>query len=133
MAEGILSALARRVYDVRDTAEDYGRSAERRLRGGGNETRGELRRLWSQLEDLVERNFGASPTEAARTAGDYARDSVRTASDYARDYARDGREAAYDLADQLRSATRARPFVAIGIAVVATVVITSLLSGSRRR
>ncbi len=118
MAEGILSSLARRVYDVRDTAEDYGRSAERRLRGGGSEARGELRRLWSQLEDVVERNFGASPTEAARTATDYARD---------------GREAAYDLADQLRSATRARPFLAIGIAVVATVVITSLLSGSRRR
>ena len=122
MAEGILSSLARRVYDVRDTAEDYGRSAERRLRGGGSEARSELRRLWSQLEDVVERNFGASPTEAARTA-----------TDYARDYARDGREAAYVLADQLRSATRARPFLAIGIAVVATVVITSLLSGSRRR
>ncbi len=122
MAEGILSSLARRVYDVRDTAEDYSRSAEHRLRGGGSEARGELRRLWSQLEDVVERNFGSSPTEAARTA-----------TDYARDYARDGREAAYDLADQLRSATRARPFLAIGIAVVATVVITSLLSGSRRR
>ena len=40
---------------------------------------------------------------------------------------------AYDLADQLRSATRSRPLVAIGIAVVATVVVTSLLSGGRRR
>ena len=55
------------------------------------------------MEDLVERNLGSSPSEAARTA-----------SSYARDYARDGRDYAYDVADQLRSATRSQPLVAIG-------------------
>ena len=111
------------MYDARETAEDYGRDAGRRLREGGGDARSELRRLWSQMEDIVERNFGSSPSEAARAAGDYARD-----------YARDGREMAYDLADQVRSAARDRPLVAIGIAVVATLIITSLLSsGSSKR
>jgi ElaB/YqjD/DUF883 family membrane-anchored ribosome-binding protein len=140
MADGFLSGLVRRAYDARETAEDYGRDAGRRLsearetaedygrdagrrlRGGGSDTRGELRRLWSQMEDLVERNLGSSPSEAARAAGDYARD-----------YARDGRELAHDVADQVRSVTRERPFVAIGIAVAATLIITSLLSSSKRR
>ncbi len=128
MADGFLSGLTRRAYEardaIRDTADDYGygRDAGRQLRERGSDARSELRRLWSQMEDLVERNLGTSPSEAARTAGDYARD-----------YARDGREIAYDVADQLRSAARARPFVAIGIAVAATLVITSLLSSSKRR
>ena len=122
MADGFLSGLARRAYDALDTAEDYGRDAGRRLREGGGDARGEPRRLWSQMEDLVERNLGASPSEAARTAGGYARE-----------YAQDGRELAYDLADQLRSAARARPLVAIGIAVAATLVITSLLNTSGKR
>ena len=122
MADGFLSNLTRRAYEARDTAEDYGRDAGRRVREGGSDARGELRRLWSQMEDLVERNLGTSPSEAARTAGSYARD-----------YAQDGRELAYDVADQIRSAARARPLVAIGIAVAATLVITSLLSSSKRR
>ncbi len=137
MADGFLSGLARRAYEARDTAEEYGRDAGRRLRDtaeeyggdarrrareGGNDARGELRRLWSQMEDLVERNLGSSPSEAARTVGTYARD-----------YADEGREMAYDLADLVRSAARARPFVAIGIAVAATLVITSLLNSSKRR
>ena len=122
MADGFLSGLARRAYEARDTAEDYGRDAGRRVRESSGDARGELRRLWSQMEDLVERNLGSSPREAARTVGSYARD-----------YAEDGRELAYDVADQIRSAARARPFVAIGIAVAATFVITSLLSSSKRR
>ncbi len=122
MADGFLSNLTRRAYEARDTAEDYGRDAGRRVREGGSDARGELRRLWSQMEDLVERNLGTSPSEAARTAGSYARD-----------YAQDGRDIAYDVADQIRSAARARPLVAIGIAVAATFVITSLLSSSKRR
>ncbi len=137
MADGILSGLARRVYEARDTAEEYGRDAGRRLRDTadeygrdtgrrardrGEDVRGELRRLWSQMEDVVERNLGSSPTEAARTVGSYARD-----------YAEDGRDLAYDVADQIRAATRSRPFVAIGIAVAATFVITSLLSSGKRR
>jgi ElaB/YqjD/DUF883 family membrane-anchored ribosome-binding protein len=122
MADGFLSGLTRRAFDARDTAEEYGRDAGRRLREGGGDARGELRRLWSQMEDLIERNVGSSPREAARVAGDYARD-----------YARDGRDLAYDVADQIRSATRDRPLVAIGIAVAATLIITSLLSSSKRR
>ncbi len=122
MAGGFLSTLTRRAYDAREAAEDYGRDAGRVLREGGSDARGELRRLWSQMEDLVERNLGTSPSEAARTAGSYARD-----------YAQDGREIAYDVAGQIRSAARARPFVAIGIAVAATLIITSLLSSSKRR
>ena len=137
MADGFLSGLARRVYEARDTAEEYGRDAGRRLRDTadeygrdagrrtrdrGEDARGELRRLWSQMEDVVERNLGSSPREAARTVGSYARD-----------YAEDGREMAYDVADQIRSAARARPFVAMGIAVAATLIITSLLSSGKRR
>ena len=133
MADGFLSGLTRRAYEardaIRDTADDYGRDgrdygrdAGRRLRETSGDARSELRRLWSQMEDLVERNLGASPTEAVRTAGSYARD-----------YAQDGRDIAYDVADQIRSAARARPLVAIGIAVAATLVITSLLSSSKRR
>ena len=126
MADGFLSGLTRRAYEardaIRDTADDYGRDAGRRLREGGDDARGELRRLWSQMEDVVERNLGSSPREAARTV-----------SGYARDYADEGRELAYDLAHQIRDATRSRPLVAIGIAVAATFVITSLLSSSRRR
>ena len=133
MADGFLSGLTRRAFEardaVRDTADDYGRDARdygrdvaRRAREGGDDARGELRRLWSQLEGAIERNLGSSPTEAARTAGEYARD-----------YARDGREAAYDVADQIRSATRERPLVAIGIAVAATLIITSLLSSANKR
>lgn len=144
MADGFLSGLARRVYESRDTAEDYGRDtgrrardtadrardtaeeygdyARRRVRDRGDDARGELRRLWSQMEDVVERNLGSSPREAARTVGSYARD-----------YADEGRELAYDLAAQVRDATRSRPLVAIGIAVAATFVITSLLSSGRRR
>jgi ElaB/YqjD/DUF883 family membrane-anchored ribosome-binding protein len=151
MADGFLSGLARRVYDARDAVEDYGRDAGRRLRetaddysrdardygreardygrdvgrrarDRGEDARGELRRLWGQLEDAIERNLGSSPRQAARAAGDYASE-----------YAREGRDMAYDVADQIRSATRERPLVAIGIAVAATLIITSLLSSSNRR
>jgi hypothetical protein len=121
MADGFLSGLTRRAYETRDSAEDYGRDAGRRAREGAADARGELRRLWSQMEDIVERNY-APAADAARTAGSYARD-----------YARDGRDYAYDVADQLRTATRAQPLVAIGIAVAATFIITSLLSSGKRR
>jgi len=122
MADGFLSGLARRAFDARETAEDYGRDAGRRVREGGDDARGELRRLWSQMEDIVERNLGSSPKEAARTVGGYARE-----------YAEDGRDLAYDVADQIRDATRSRPFVVIGLAVAATLIITSLISSGKRR
>lgn len=151
MADGFLGGLARRAFEARDAAEDYGRDAGRRARGAANDyaddardyadrarrrargraedARSELRSLWGQMEDLIERNTGYTPREAARAAGGYA----RTARDYAEDYARDGREYAYEVADQIRSVTRERPLVAIGVAVAATLIITSLLSSGRRR
>ncbi len=130
MGHGFLSSLGRQADEARDTAEDYGRYARRRLRRGVNEARyagrrlrergedthGELRRLWSQLEDLVERRIAPAASDAAHAAGDYARE---------------GRDMALDMADQLRSATRARPLVAIGIAVAATWIVASLLNSRR--
>lgn len=117
MAAGFLSGLGRSADIARDQAEDYGRRAAETLRDRGGDARGELRRLWSQLEDLVENRVTPAASDAARIAGSYASD---------------GREMALDLADQVRSAARARPLVAIGIAVAATWLIASML-GSRRR
>jgi hypothetical protein len=118
MADGFLSTLGRRAHAARDTAEDYGSRAAETVRERGGDARGELRRLWSQLEDVVERSVVPAAHDATRRAGSYATH---------------GRDIAYDVADQLRSATRARPLVAIGIAVVATWVVASLLSSGRRR
>jgi hypothetical protein len=65
---------------------------------------------------------GLLAEEAARTVGGYA-PRVRG----------DGRDLAYDVADQIRDATRSRPFVVIGLAVAATLIITSLISSGKRR
>jgi hypothetical protein len=140
MADGFLSGLARRALDLRedvgrrgetlrDTAEEYGREGYRRARDYGEEgyrrardaggdARGELRRLWSQLEEVVERQVAPRASDYARRAGGYARE---------------GREAAMDAADYLRDATRARPLLAIGIAVAATWLIASLVRGGGGR
>ncbi|MBX6742961.1 MAG: hypothetical protein IRY87_13050 [Acetobacteraceae bacterium] len=132
MGHGFLSSLGRQASEARDTAEDYGRYGRRRLRRGmyearhagrrlrerGEDTRGELRRLWSQLEDLVERRITPAASDAARAAGDYARE---------------GRDMALDMADHLRDAARARPLVAIGIAVAATWIVASLLNARRHQ
>lgn len=132
MGHGFLSSLGRQASEASDTAEDYGRYARRRLRRGmhearyagrrlrerGEDTRGELRRLWSQLEDLVERRITPAASDAARVASDYARE---------------GRDMALDMADQLRSAARARPLIAIGIAVAATWIVASLLNARRHQ
>ena len=48
-------------------------------------------------------------------------------------YAREGRDLALDTAERLRDAARARPLLAIGIAVAATLAITSLIGGLGRR
>lgn len=117
MADGFLSGLGRRAEGARDQAEDYGRRAAGTLREQGGDARGELRRLWSQLEDLVENRVAPAASGAVRAAGSYAED---------------GREMALDVAEQVRSAARARPLVAIGIAVVATWLVASML-GSRRK
>ncbi len=123
MADGYFSNWRSGARDARDTAEDYGRragsnlrDAGERLRDRGDDARGELSRLWSQLEDLVERRIRPAASDAA---------------DYAGGYARQGREVAYDVADQIRDVTRNRPLVAIGVAVAATWLISSMLRSRR--
>lgn len=113
-----------RLRDARDTAEEYGRRTGARMRDRGEDARGELSRLWSQLEDLVERRIAPAASDAADTARSYAR--------HAGSYARDGREMAYDVADQIRDVTRSRPLVAIGVAVAATWLIATMLRSGRR-
>jgi hypothetical protein len=136
---GWISALARRAEDWREEAEDTGRHRGRQLvrdageardalwrRGGdtlsdlrhrGEDTRSELRRLWSQLEDLMEREVAPRASSYARTA---------------RDVAGEGRERVEEAADYLRHATRARPLLAIGVAVAATWLAVSLIRRGRR-
>ena len=123
MADGFLSSLRSGARDARDDAEDYGRRAAgslrhtgERLRDRGDDARGELSRLWSELEDLVEKRLGPAASHAGRSASRYAYQ---------------GRDMAMDYADQLRDVTRSRPLVAIGVAVAATWFITSMLRGRR--
>ncbi|MBL6081029.1 hypothetical protein JMJ56_23735 [Belnapia sp. T18] len=130
MVDGFLSSLRSRADDARDDAERYGRRASSSLRGTGerlrdvggslrdrgDDARGELSRLWGQLEDLVERRLGPAASDVANRAGYYARD---------------GRDAAYDVADQLREVTRSRPLLAIGVAVAATWAISAMLRSRR--
>lgn len=121
MAEGFLSALSRRAEEAREAAEGYGHAAARRLRHRREDTRGDLRRLWSQLEELVERRI-------APRASDYARHAGRAA----RDYAQEGREWALDAAHHLRGSRWARPLLAVSVAVAAAWLVTSLVSRRRR-
>lgn len=159
MADGFLSGLARRVGDWRDEAEDraepYLRDGRRRARRGGDDAVGELRHLWEQVEKIVERSVAPAARDTARSAGEAASDyahqagraarhygprAVRAAQDYApramraaRDYAPQAREAAESAAAYVRDATRARPLLAIGLAIGATWLVASMLSGDRRR
>ena len=123
-AEDYRRRAAGGLRDVRDNAEDYGRRAAGslrdtgdRLRDRGEDAKGELARLWSDLEDLVERRIGPAASEAGRSASRYADQ---------------GRDMAMDYAAQLRDVTRARPLVAIGVAVAATWFITSMLRSGKR-
>jgi len=120
---GYLSSLRDRAADVPHNAEDYGRRAGRQLRDRGDDARGELSRLWGELEDLVERRIAPAASDAAGQARGY----VRSAGGYARE----GRDMAYDMAEQLRDVTRSRPLVAIGVAVAATWLISSMLRSRR--
>jgi predicted phage gp36 major capsid-like protein len=124
MADSYFSSLRSGARDVRDDAEDYGRRAAgrlrdtgERLRDKGDDARGELSRLWADLEDLVEKRLGPAASEAGRSASRYAYQ---------------GRDMAVDYAQQLRDVTRSRPLVAIGVAVAATWLITSMLRSGRR-
>ena len=124
MADSYFSSLRSGAREARDTAEDYGhraagrlRDAGERLRDKGDDARGELSRLWADLEDLVEKRLGPAASEAGRSASRYAYQ---------------GRDMAMDYAEQLRDVTRSRPLVAIGVAVAATWLITSMLRSGKR-
>jgi hypothetical protein len=109
---GFLADLGRRSDVARDVAEDIGRRVTDELRTGrGADARAELARLWRQIEDLVE-------NRAARSAEHYLGE---------------GREYAVEAAERLREATRARPLLAIGIAVAASFAIASLIGVGRGR
>ncbi len=123
MAQGYLSRLMAQGEDARDTADDYRRRASRslddagdRLQHRGEDARGELKRLWNQLEDLLENRIRPA-----------AQDTVHRG----RGYAHEGRDMAVDMAAQLREAARSRPLVAIGVAVAATWLITTMLRSRR--
>lgn len=119
MAFDSLNDLRKEAKRLQGGAERTGRRLAAELQDRGSSAGTQLARLWNQIEELFESRVAPAASDAARLAGGYARG-----------YAHDGREYALDAADQLRSATRHRPLVAIGIAIVATYVITSLL---RRR
>jgi ElaB/YqjD/DUF883 family membrane-anchored ribosome-binding protein len=130
MANGYLSSLRSGAREARDSAEDYGRRATgslrdtgdrlrdtgSRLRDRGEDAKGDLARLWSELEDLVDKRLGPAASEASQVASRYAYQ---------------GRDMAMDYAGQLRDVTRARPLVAIGIAVAATWFISTMLRSKR--
>lgn len=148
MADGFLSGLVRRAGDWRDEAAERAeprlRKGYRRARHEGGDALDELRRLWSQIEEVVERRVAPAAGRGARRAGeaasDYARSAGEAVSDYAgragrlaADYGPQARDAALHAADYLRGAARARPLLAIGIAVAATWVVAGMLRSDRRR
>ena len=116
MADGYLSNLLSRAEDARDSADKYRRTASSTLRDRGSDARSELSRLWGELEDLVERRLSPAAQDAARQAGSYARE---------------GRDVALDMASQLRDVARHRPLMAIGVAVAATWLVTTMLRSKR--
>jgi hypothetical protein len=118
-ARGFLADLGRRSDAARDVAEDIGRRVTDELRTGrGSDARAELARLWRQVEDLVENRAAPAASRAARSAEHYLGE---------------GREYAVEAAERLREAARARPLLAIGIAVAATFAIASLIGVGRGR
>jgi hypothetical protein len=118
--------MARRAMaELMDLARDaYGameQASSRAANDAGPATRRvgwELSDLWSRMEELVRHEVRPRAREAGRAA---------------RPHLEEGRDIASDAALQLRDAARARPLLAIGVAVVATYAITSMLQGSRRR
>lgn len=148
MADGFLSGLTRRAAHWREEAEDraetHGRAGWRRARRGGEDAAAELRRLWSQIEDIMEREVAPAASAGARrgaaAASDYARTAGDTASGYARrarravaEYGPQAREAAEHAAVSVRDTARAHPLLAAGLLIGATWLVASLLSGDRRR
>ncbi len=132
MADGFLSALTRRAEDWREEAEAEGHRAGRRLRREREHARAELRRLWSQLEDVVERRIGPRAEEGWQEARGRASDYARAASEQARGYAEEGRARALDAAHALRAAARERPLLTIGLAVGLGLLVAGLVARGRR-
>ena len=109
-----LRQLRSRAEEYTDAAQDTGRHAAGRAASYADQASSRLGELWSEIEALVSRR---GPEVADRARG----------------YASDAGDAAADLSDQLAAMTRQRPLVAIGVAVAATWLVSSLLHSSRRR
>ncbi|GGG37841.1 hypothetical protein GCM10010964_27110 [Caldovatus sediminis] len=110
---------------MREVAEDIGRRVGEEMRGrqAAADTRAELARLWRRIEELVEDRATPAASRMARTASAYAEE---------------GRDLALDAAEWVRDAARARPLLAIGVAIGATLLVAGLLGafgrgGSRGR
>lgn len=113
------------VAELLDMAREAGSSGTRtasrlasEARAKGRDASSELSDLWSRIEDLFHNRVTPAAQDAASQAGAYWRDS--------RDYAADATE-------RLRESTRAHPLLAVGIAVAATWLVTSILHGRRSR
>jgi ElaB/YqjD/DUF883 family membrane-anchored ribosome-binding protein len=109
-----LRQLRTQVEDFGETAQDTGRRAAGAASGYANHASTRLGELWSEIEALVSHR-GPDMRERARG------------------YAHDAGDFASDLTDQVIAATRHRPLAAIGIAVAATWLVTTLLHAPRRR
>ncbi len=105
-----LRQLRHRAEDYADAAQDGGRQVAGQAFRYADQASSRLGELWSEIETLVSRR-GPELTERARG---YAS------------------EAASDLSHQLVAVTRQRPLVAIGVAVAATWLVSSLLHSARR-
>jgi ElaB/YqjD/DUF883 family membrane-anchored ribosome-binding protein len=117
MAEGMQAGLGRIARELRDMTAWHGRG------GSAADTRAELARLWSRIEDIVEHRLDAATQEVSRDA--------RAALRSTRAQIEHGRDAALDAAGQLRDATRAHPLVALGIAAAAAWALASLIRARR--
>jgi ElaB/YqjD/DUF883 family membrane-anchored ribosome-binding protein len=117
MAEGMQAGLGRIARELRDMTAWHGRG------GSAADTRAELARLWSRIEDIVEHRLDAATQEVSRDA--------RAALRSTRAQIEHGRDAALDAAGQLRDATRAHPLVALGIVAAAAWAVASLMRARR--
>jgi ElaB/YqjD/DUF883 family membrane-anchored ribosome-binding protein len=117
MAEGMQVGLGRIARELRDMTAWHGRG------GSAADTRAELARLWSRIEDIVEHRLDSATQEVSRDA--------RAALRSTRAQIEHGRDAALDAAGQLRDATRAHPLVALGIAAAAAWAVASLIRARR--
>lgn len=105
MAHEVSTGLRRIAQELRTAT--FG--PERRdMRAQVRDARAELARLWSEVEALLDRNLRPAARDLREDAG-----------------------AARDAAARIGTAARAHPLAAIGIAVLATVALTSLLRPRR--